>query len=50
MDREALKERIKFYTEMVKLGTAVSIAVGGGSVGLLLIFGGLHGLLVFGSP
>ncbi len=36
MDREALKERIKFYTEMVKLGTAVSIAVGGGSVGLLL--------------
>jgi len=31
---EAIKERIKFYTELLKLMFALEIAVGGGVVGL----------------
>ena len=33
---EAIKERIRFYTEMVKLGTVISMAVGSGAAGLIL--------------
>ncbi len=36
MGREAVKEKVRFYTEMVKLGTVASITVGGGGVSLLL--------------
>ncbi len=36
MDKEGVKERVRFYTEMVKLGTVASITVGGGGVSLLL--------------
>ena len=35
MDKEGVKERVRFYTEMVKLGTVVSLTVGGGAVGLV---------------
>ncbi|EDP75544.1 hypothetical protein [Hydrogenivirga sp. 128-5-R1-1] len=36
MGRGAIKEKVRFYTEMVKLGTVASITVGGGGVSLLL--------------
>ncbi len=36
MGKEAIKEKVRFYTEMVKLGTVASITVGGGGVSLLL--------------
>jgi len=33
---KVLEEKIRFYTEMVKLGTIASITIGGGSASLLL--------------
>ena len=36
MGRGAIKEKVRFYTEMVKLGTVASITVSGGGVSLLL--------------
>ncbi len=36
MSEEAVKEKVRFYTEMVKLGAITSITVGGGGVSLLL--------------
>ncbi len=33
---ESIKEKIKFFSEMVKLGVFISIAVGSGAAGLLL--------------
>ena len=36
MDREAVKERIKVYVEVLKLLWVLAIAIGGGEVGLLV--------------
>ena len=36
MDREAVKERIKVYVEVLKLLWILAIALGGGEVGLLV--------------
>ena len=33
---ESIKEKIKFFSEMVKLGVFISTAVGSGAAGLLL--------------
>ena len=36
MDREAVKERVKVYVEVLKLLWILAIALGGGEVGLLV--------------
>lgn len=36
MDREAVKERVKVYVEVLKLLWVLAVALGGGEVGLLV--------------
>ena len=53
MKEKIIEEKLKFHVEMVKLGTTITVAVGGGTVGLLLnpnrflkVLAGMLGLLV----
>jgi len=53
MKEKILEEKLKFHMEMVKLGTTITVAVGGGTIGLLLnpnsflkVLAGVLGLLV----
>ncbi len=50
MDKEAIKERVKFYTELLKLLWIFAIALGGGEVGLLInLNSSIKALLFFGG-